>query len=244
MKGWMIKERAHSKYSASGAERWFSCPGSIALSEGMPDKSSDAAKEGTQAHKVLESLLTLGDLGYLDFPIEMRTYGVHAAKQVHKVLSNHMNADLMLESRVTLEFIHPEAFGSLDVAILDYFGTLHIMDYKYGMQFVSPVENLQFLFYALAVAYKHYWNFSKVRMWTLQPRVRGFDGNYPFWEITMAQLKGYIEVFQKAVARVERFPNKYVEGNWCFFCKARSICPLKTDKKKELLIKAFNAERD
>lgn len=145
----------------------------------------------------------------------------------------------MVEQRVFLDFIHPEAFGTLDYAIADVFGTLHVMDYKYGKYLVSPEKNLQFIFYALAIAYLYSWNFKKVRMWSLQPRVRGFDGNYSFWEITIEELKNYVLKFQRAVDRVEKYPDKYKEGSYCFFCPAKKICPLKQGVRNEKTKNAF-----
>ena len=53
---------AHSKLSASGAERWMRCPGSIAMSEGLPDTSSVAADEGTAAHFIASVCLTEGTM--------------------------------------------------------------------------------------------------------------------------------------------------------------------------------------
>lgn len=44
----------HSKLSFSGRERWRACPASVAMSAGMPDRSSPAAAEGTAAHTVAE----------------------------------------------------------------------------------------------------------------------------------------------------------------------------------------------
>lgn len=242
------EEREHSKFSASGAERWFNCPGSVEIQEGLPDKDNVWSVQGTQAHEVLERILKarlkrqVRDEKPLEFrpPKDMVAYGNHAADQILKIHKAHPGSELMVEERVTLEFIHPEAFGSLDAAVLDHFGTLHILDYKYGMMHVSPRENLQFIFYSLAVSFKHFWNFRKVRMWTLQPRTRGFDG-YLFWEITMKELKHYIPKFDSAVARVLRYPNKYNEGSWCHFCKAKSICPLKTEAKAKKFSKIFKA---
>ena len=43
-------EGQHAVLSPSGADRWMVCPGSVRLSEGMPDTSSKAADEGTAAH--------------------------------------------------------------------------------------------------------------------------------------------------------------------------------------------------
>ena len=49
---------AHAKLSASGAERWLTCPGSIKAEESIPDKSSKFAMEGTAAHELAELCLT------------------------------------------------------------------------------------------------------------------------------------------------------------------------------------------
>lgn len=223
------KVRKHSKFSASGAERWFNCPGSVQLSEGLPDRDSRASLEGTKAHEVLEEIMRGNP--FIGQHSEMIRHGLHAAKHIRKVFRPVQDdAELLIETRVFLDFIHPEAFGSLDYSIVEHFGTLHIMDYKYGMSIVQPRENLQFLFYALAVARKYDWNFKRVRMWTLQPRVRGFDG-YVFWEITIEELRSYIPKFKAAIDRVLNEPDKFVEGDWCWFCKAKGICPLKLDTK-------------
>jgi hypothetical protein len=50
-------ERLHSTLGASGTERWMNCPGSIAMSKGMPNKSSIYAMEGTAAHALGELCL-------------------------------------------------------------------------------------------------------------------------------------------------------------------------------------------
>lgn len=47
-------ERAHSKLGASSAYRWTACPGSVAASENMPNRSSFFAREGTAAHEFVE----------------------------------------------------------------------------------------------------------------------------------------------------------------------------------------------
>lgn len=241
------KERAHSKFSASGAERWFNCPGSVALSEGLPDKSSKWAEEGTLAHEVLEAIMRFVikyGIGRIDvafdprYKREMYEYAIQAARFIVELHSKTPDADILVETRIYLKFIHPEMFGTFDGAVIDYFGTLHVFDYKYGAgHYVDVRNNLQMIFYALGVAHLHHWNFKKVRLWIIQPRVAGYDGP-TFWDLSIGELRSWVPKFREAVERVEQFPNKYVENSkWCHWCKAKSICPLKQENK---LAKAQN----
>ncbi len=123
-------------------------------------------------------------------------------------------------------------FGTFDGAVLDHFGTLHVFDFKYGTHVVSPKFNLQMIFYGIGLAHIHHWNFKKARLWIMQPRSRGYEGPI-YWEIPILFLKSYVSEFRDAVNRVEKRPDLFKEGEWCFFCKARSICPLKQDAKLE-----------
>lgn len=43
---------AHATLSPSGAVRWMTCPGSVALTKDMADTSSKYADEGTDAHEL------------------------------------------------------------------------------------------------------------------------------------------------------------------------------------------------
>jgi hypothetical protein len=233
--------RAHSKFSASGAEKWFNCSASVEISEGLPDKSSPWAEEGTKAHEVLEALmqrsLNVGanvaseSRGMFDRTVtkEMISLGTDAANFI-LLLGDRLNAEVLVENRVYLEFIHPEMFGTYDGAVLDHFGTLHVFDYKYGAgHAVSPRENLQMIFYGIGLAHKFNWNFKRVRLWIIQPRIKGYNGPM-FWEVTIEQLKAYVPKFEEAVWRVENEP-VFAEGSWCHWCKAKGICPLKQDAK-------------
>lgn len=240
--------RAHSKFSASGAERWFNCPGSVELSEGQPDKSSKWAEEGTLAHEVLEYTM-LREIGHpasidKEYPkgkvtIEMRDYGRAATKFIVDRWRKLPDSGIKVETRIYLKFIHPEMFGTFDSAILDYFGTLHVFDYKYGAgHAVSPTKNLQMIFYGIGMAFKYHWNFKNVRLWIIQPRIKGYDGP-TFWDVPTFELKKYVDIFESKVEQVEKFPNKFAEGPWCWWCKAKAICPLKLKAKQESCITIF-----
>lgn len=234
-------ERKHAKLSASGAERWVYCPGSIALSEGMQPKDNVYSLEGTLAHEVVEAFIL--KRGFPEGTTkEMVMHAKNASDHILRLHDEAKHAELLVEEKVYLDFIHPEAFGTLDYAVVEHFGTLQILDFKYGKSPVSPKENLQFLFYALAVGYKYDWNFNKVRMWTLQPRVAGFEG-YTFWEITTRELMGYISVFRDAARRVEQKTADYAEGKWCYFCVAKAKCPLKQQRNDEKAMTLFKPWR-
>lgn len=237
-------ERKHSRFSASGAERWMSCPGSVALNETVPSRTNVWAVEGTKAHEVLEATLKLELAGstreaireyqatVLDKPREMVDYADQAAAFVTDLYYKDPGSEILLETRVMLDFLHPDAFGTFDIAVAEHFDTLHLMDYKYGAGVaVSPVKSLQLIFYSLALAYKWRWNFTTVRHWIIQPRVKGYEGPL-YWDAPIEDIKGkYLDLFAEGIARVEREPDRYVEGKWCHWCNAKSICPLKKKVK-------------
>ena len=52
-------QQAHAILGASSSDRWMNCVGSVALSEGQPNNSSRYAMEGTAAHHLAETCLTL-----------------------------------------------------------------------------------------------------------------------------------------------------------------------------------------
>lgn len=239
--------RKHSKFPPSGAERWFNCPGSIPLSEGLPDKETVWSIEGTTAHEVLEALsrVRLGleaDISVLEGkPKEMLDHCDSAARFLVSLAEEYPGADCQVETRVHLPFIHPEMFGSFDGAVIDYFGTLHVLDFKYGAGVpVSPVRNLQMVAYGMGLAHIHHWNFKRVRLWIIQPRIKGYEGPV-YWEVPILELRSYIPKFQNAVKRVLQEPEKYKEGSWCRFCKAAKICPLKREAKQAKAQQIFSS---
>ena len=247
-------ERAHSKYSASGAERWFNCPGSVALSEGIEDKGNKWSEAGTRAHEILEALMRLeiggndgADVAEFGQVIHFNPALQFTRKEHEEMVRHAMNTmtfilklaerlrlpmtQVMVETRMYLAFIHPEMFGTFDGAVLDFFGTLHVFDFKYGERHaVTPTKNLQMIFYGMALAHKYDWNFEKVRLWIDQPRVNGYDGP-TFWEISIEELRAWVPIFEEKVLEVELNPETYNEGSWCYWCKAKKLCPLKREKK-------------
>lgn len=244
-------ERKHSKFSASGSERWFNCPGSVELSEGIPDRDTVWSIEGTKAHEVLEQILRAAiavggtKVGHAKWdkriPREMQMHGINAANFILGLHARTPRSEILVETRIRLSFIHPLMFGTFDGAVIDHFGTLHVFDYKYGAGYaVSPVRNLQMIFYGIGLAAKYHWNFKRVRLWIIQPRIKGYDGPV-FWELGIFELKSYVKQFENAVRRVERYPDKFVEGPWCHWCKAKTKCPIKQEARLAKANSVFTA---
>lgn len=50
----------HHKYSASGSSGWMHCAGKITMEQGIPDRSSSAADEGSAAHFLASHCLMTG----------------------------------------------------------------------------------------------------------------------------------------------------------------------------------------
>lgn len=157
---------------------------------------------------------------------------------IYSRFSRYEDAELGIEKRVTLDFIDEEAFGTPDDYIAAEFDTLEVFDYKYGTKLVRPEKNKQLIFYALGIAHRFEYNFAWVKIWIIQPRAQGYQGPM-LWTTTMANLMPYISVFKRGIARTKKQPKKYVEGDWCFFCKAKKICPAVNEQRQEKIKKVF-----
>lgn len=230
--------RAHSKFSASGSERWLNCSASVALEEkAPPEQESPWAMEGTEAHEVLEALFKIALRPQLlklfkaahQLKDPMVAYGLQAVNVVLETAKTLVEPEYLVEVRVHNNEIHEEMFGTVDAALAEVFGTLHVFDYKYGKGHVVDAEkNTQMIQYALGLAERYEWNFEKVVVHILQPR--GGNNWHKQWELTIDELKSYRELWKKGVKRVEMGGTKPFPGSWCHWCKAKTICPALREK--------------
>lgn len=246
--------RAHSKFSASGSERWLNCAASVRLEEqSPPSKDNPWSLEGTEAHEVLEVLFKMHQLKSFKSFVPavssakdaMISNALKMVKKVDEVRAGLADPELLVEARVYNSEIHPEMFGTVDAALVEPFGELHVFDYKYGQgHIVDPKENTQMIQYALGLAEKYEWNFTEVVVHICQPRgAGGDDGNgHKAWRLTINKLMEYRDMWRKGVARVESGTSKPFAGHWCHWCRAKSICPVKVDAREEKIAKVFESE--
>lgn len=237
------QERAHSKFSASGSERWLNCAASVALEEQAPPSADNFwSREGTLAHEVLEAMLNRRRLPE-DFDVTETMIG-HVERVVKKIraIQAAEGGGLFVERKVFASFIHPEMFGTCDAFITGEDGTLHVIDFKYGAGHIVKAEkNTQLIQYALSIAESYDWGFDQVKMWIMQPRA-GKEW-FNSWLISMRDLREvWLGLWHKGVARVESGRAKPYAGAWCHWCRARSICPVKQEKRAEKIADVFNSK--
>lgn len=223
--------KAHAKFSASGSERWLNCPGSIALSENAPPQvDSIYAIEGTNAHECLEVVMkndaspAIVKMLKKKYPDNMVRHALAFYDQIVDLMP--FDSKLLCETKVSLDFVREDMFGTVDSAIVELFGTLWVIDYKYGAgRMVNPEENTQMIYYALGIAHKYDFNFEKVRLAIAQPRIVHKDGFFRTWDMEVKELMNWEYKFKEGVKAAEDPFAPLKRGRWCFFCPAQSICP-------------------
>lgn len=230
--------KAHAKLSASGSDRWLNCPGSVALSENAPaQEESEYAKEGTDAHSCLEAILknhgkkpySAAQMLRSKFPDSMVEHAIAAYKEIAARIPE--GATLLCETKVDLTFVGPDMFGTVDAAIVDEFGELHVIDYKYGAGVaVDPDENTQLIYYALGIAHKYAFNFSKVVLTIIQPRAEHKNGPIRQWSLEIDELIKWTDRFKNGVKRTQEPVAELKTGDWCRWCPAKTICPKLSDE--------------
>lgn len=250
-----VEEKTHAVLGPSGWHTWGTCPGSVPLSEGIVDKGSIYADEGTAAHSLLETCLLEGfdaedllgktyTVGTNSFTVDMEM--ADAVNSAIAYIKSEIDVDkgdvLMAEQAVPIGHLTGEtgAEGTSDVVGVTHGGKrLVIADYKHGKgvtvyaseQDGSP--NGQLAMYALGTLEKFgllYDEIETVLLMVLQPRKEHFD----MVEVSVERLREFAEEVTLAAGRVELNKQVYLEGNevdlvpgekQCKFCKAKAICP-------------------
>lgn len=240
------EKKKHAKFSASGSERWLNCPGSVRLSEKVSSSPDNKYSiEGTDAHSVLEMIAknknprVTAMMLKKSFPETMVDHGLRTFHHIQSLVPQ--GAELLCETEVRLDFVEPGMFGTTDFGIIELFGILWVIDYKYGAgRLVDPKENTQMIYYGLGLAHKYHFNFDGVRLAVAQPRIVHKEGFFRTWDMEVPALKEWEYRFKEGVEKCKDPFAELHEGRWCFFCPAQSICPLIEGKQFEKAQNAFD----
>jgi hypothetical protein len=235
------EEKTHAKWAASASDRWIGCPASVALTEKAyekfgPPEESPAAVEGTMAHSCLEDLFK-GRHEPGKYTPEMEKHGRACVSWSRDQWDRDF--PFMVENKTKLDFIGDDMGGTLDIAIVEHFGVLHTIDYKFGRHPVSPANNSQLLCYTLAMAHQYDYNFASYRLSIYQPRI---ERKVPHrsWDCGPDLLGRFAETVARA-RKLSLKKNPPIKiGSYCYFCPARQICPEQKNKASAKLVEAFN----
>lgn len=202
---------------------------------------SKYAVEGTRAHECLEAFLKNApekgaavETSLLKkYPHEMVDYAYAAALEIRVMTPK--GATLLSESRCDLSHISPDMWGTTDAAIVENFGRLTVVDFKYGAGVaVDPENNSQMAFYALGIAHRYDYNFADVALVIVQPRADHPSGKTTReWVISIDELIAWGDKFKAGVEACQDDFAPLVAGKWCKFCRAKPICPAISDQAME-----------
>lgn len=247
--------KKHSDIGASTCERWWNCPGSVALIKKAPPKEvSQAAAEGTAAHelaewelkvvksgkkpdvysKIGETLMVENIAGYDDFEIEITEEMVDGVIVYLKAIAYDAArfgtnySFLTIEEQFRLD-IDEKAWGRNDATLYKPFNVLYIYDLKFGRGIVVEVkDNKQLMYYALGAMQGK--DIKEVELCIVQPRAYHPDGPVRRFKYSVHELKQFECELEQRIA-ITRYSNaKLHAGAHCKFCPAIVICP---EVKKE-----------
>jgi hypothetical protein len=237
----------HAVFSPSSAHRWIPCPGSLALSAGLPDFSSSYADEGTAAHILAARTLSyphrncdffLGETTEINGKVWEFTAEMCEAVQVYvtDVRARAKGGRLFIEQKCELDEALgvPGQFGTSDAVILQP-GRLTVVDLKYGRgERVDAKENEQGMLYAagalLIADLLADEEVSELEFVVCQPRLDHIDS----WSFTREQLEDFLYRARNSVAEAcvviplgAKVPISYLNPGekQCRWCKAKAACP-------------------
>lgn len=252
----------HAKLGPSAAERWMTCPGSVVLSEGMPNKSSKFADEGTMAHALAELVLATGfafeigaEFKYDDHgeeKIGIATQELADNVMVYVDYVRSLGGDPHYEQRVA---VNEQVYGTADAVVWQPESkSLHIVDLKYGAGVAVEVHgNLQLKIYALATLLTFKYPASTVTATIVQPRCPHSDGPVRSATYDVVDLLDFhadlLDAIERVVLAKDSASKGYAMGDYyltpsekgCRWCLASPKCPKLKSKAQELAKQAFNA---
>lgn len=235
----------HALLSASSSHRWLACPPSARLCEPYPDKGSEYAQQGTDAHTLCQYKLenALGrksrdpteDLSWYDAEMEScaESYAGYVMEIVAKSKETCSDPVVLVEQRLDFSRYVEDGFGTGDcVVIAD--GTLSVIDYKHGKGVqVEAEKNPQMMLYALGALelFDSLYDISTVSMTIFQPRRE----NISTYTISREELLSWAEDVLVPTAKLAYAgEGEFHAGEHCRFCKAKATCRKRAEYNLEL----------
>ncbi|WP_438449367.1 DUF2800 domain-containing protein [Gorillibacterium sp. sgz5001074] len=253
-------ERAHALLGASKASQWISCPPSARLQEGIPEKRSKYADEGTLAHELGENKLRRRvlpcdskerkrldeilakvheDSNYsAEMENDIQEYAELVEERFMEARSRSEDAVILLEERLDFSEWVPDGYGTGDVVIIAD-GVLEVIDLKYGKGVpVSAAKNAQLRLYGLGAwsIYNYLYNIDEIRMTIVQPRLDSVSTD----RMTVTELLEWAEsVVKPAAAQANAGEGEFKCGDHCRWCKIKGNCRARADANLQAIAYEF-----
>lgn len=225
----------HALLSASSSHRWLNCSPSARLSENYPDKSSDFAAEGTDAHSLCEFRLQEALGLEAENPIENLTwyneemescasdYVSYILELIAEAKKTCTDPVVLIEQRLDYSRYVESGFGTGDCVIVAD-EMLHVVDYKHGKGVeVDANQNSQLMLYGLGSLelFDGIYDINTVSMTVFQPR----RSNISTYTISKQELLDWAnEVLIPTAELAFNGDGEFHCGEWCLFCKAKADC--------------------
>lgn len=234
----------------------MTCPGSVRLSEGLPNYTSEFAAEGTAAHTLAEQCYTSGmkPETFIGKKIHVDRFEIEVTQEMCDAVYVYLDAiaavklsggDARAEVRFHLASLHPDLFGTGDfVHFSPSTKTLTVLDYKHGAG--KPVEvknNSQLKYYALGALLELKVGADKVTYGIIQPRCPHPDGPLRTETIDALDLLEFADDLVKAAKATEDPNAPLVAGDHCRWCPAAAICPERKRIADKAAMSAFNPQK-
>lgn len=236
----MKELKLHSLLSPSASHRWLTCTPSARIEAMFPDKSGEAAEEGTLAHRLAEISLRRM-LGFISpdeassmlmeaktdghYTIDMCDYVSFYVDAVNDEITRRDGEAVGVEQKIFLsEFIPGYSVGTVD-AFVARKGEVHIFDLKYGKGVkVDSAHNTQLMIYALGICdvyKKEIGDEAIITLHIVQPRLN----THSTWQINMKELYEWCDnVLKPNAIKAYMGDGDFVAGEHCRFCKANGVC--------------------
>lgn len=257
---------SHALFSPSSAHQWTVCPGSLILSRAYENETNSASEEGTMLHAVMQALTekgkTLADFPDLD--TEQRAIVNECKRYVDSIPRDIALYEVKVNFGDTVMQSPDESFGTADLVLVNG-RTCRIVDYKFGHNYVSSLNNPQGILYAIGV--QEMLEMLDVEVDTfefeiIQPRVGGESVSNGIFTFPANKMADFIVDMRKACAKVKQAdwrlnevkdePQKTkwddeflnVTEHGCKYCRASAGCSALRKKMEAEVIAFMDAETE
>jgi len=231
----------------------MTCPGSVVLSEGMPESDSEYAADGTRAHAFAERWLLLHFAQHGTKPTP-GSDEMEMAKHVKVYIDECLGlvgkgSKVYVEKKVA---VNDDVYGTADFIVWNPdTATLYIRDFKYGAGVAVSIErNVQLRIYALAALMTMKLPARIVNIGVVQPRYDHPDGLVRSVDFDTTELLDLFADVLDGIGRVVEAEKAKGSKGWedtylhpsdkgCRWCLAAPKCPALKNRAQALAKQVF-----